>query len=130
MRKLYLDLMHWTISSQLLPCHPHCSFDRSCRQTKSIARQIYRFGSVVASKLFTKFHKKGFELHVSRNFALSVVPNKSKFAILNIDQWTRAFLSFMAIYGERFTESVPHLIKHAETVRNLAASQVARSAWL
>ena len=70
--------------------------------------------------------KKGFELHVSSNSALSVVPNKSKFAILNIDQWTRAVLRFMAIYRE----SIPHMVKHAETVRNLAATQVARSAWL
>lgn len=73
--------------------------------------------------------KKSFQLHVSDNSALSVVPNKSKFAILNIDQWRTAFLRFVAIYGERFPESIPHLIKHAETVRNLAATRVARSAW-
>ena len=74
--------------------------------------------------------KKGDQLHVSGNSALYGVPNKSKFAILNIDQWTTAFSRFTAIYGERFPESIPHLIKHAETVRNLAATQVARSAWL
>lgn len=74
--------------------------------------------------------KKGFQLHVSGNSALSVVPNKSKFATLTIDQWTTEFLRFMAIYGERFPESIPHLIKHGETVRNLAATPLARSGWL
>jgi len=48
---------------------------------------------------------------------------------LNIEHWTTAFLRFIAIYSEKFPEETPHLVKHAETVRSLAASQVSRTAY-
>ncbi|XP_062601565.1 uncharacterized protein LOC134263260 [Saccostrea cucullata] len=57
------------------------------------------------------------------------VTSKSKTAIKSIDQWTTAFLKFLAIYSEKFPNLVPAVIKHGEIVRELASRRTGL-AWL
>lgn len=59
---------------------------------------------------------------LEKNDNISVVPKKAKQSINSIFQWTTAFLRFVAIYAEKFPNVTPNLIKHAETVRDMAAS--------
>ena len=51
------------------------------------------------------------------------------YSLYNIEQWTAAFIRYMAIYAEKFPEAIPHLAKHAEMVREMATSQNS-NAWL
>lgn len=73
--------------------------------------------------------KKGLQFQLIANSTLAVVPNKPKFSIYSIEHWTTAFLRYIAIYPEKYPEGVPHLIKHAEMVRELATSN-SSNAWL
>lgn len=59
---------------------------------------------------------------LEKNNNISVVPKKAKQSINSIFQWTTAFLRFVAIYAEKFPNATPNLIKHAETLRDMASS--------
>ncbi|CAG2206463.1 unnamed protein product [Mytilus edulis] len=74
--------------------------------------------------------KNGLQFQVSGNSTLSLVSNKPRFYISSIEQWTTAFLRFMAIYSEKFPESTAYLAKHAEIVRDLASTQSSNNSWL
>ena len=54
------------------------------------------------------------------------VPSKSKSTLKSIDQWTSAFLKYLAFYCEKFPKLVPAVIKHGEIVRQLASR---RTGW-
>jgi hypothetical protein len=62
----------------------------------------------------TSTTKKGFQFQVVANSILSVIPNKPRYSLYNIEQWTAAFIRFMAIYADKFPEAIPHLAKHAD----------------
>ena len=68
------------------------------------------------------------QFQVVANSTLSVIPNKPKYSLYNIEQWTTAFIRLMAIYADKFPEAIPHFAKHAETVREMATSQN-NNAW-
>ncbi|XP_063416232.1 uncharacterized protein LOC134697875 [Mytilus trossulus] len=74
--------------------------------------------------------KNGLQFQVSRNSTLSLGSNKPRFYISSIEQWTTAFLRFMAIYSEKCPESTAYLAKHAEIVRDLASTQSSNNSWL
>jgi hypothetical protein len=73
--------------------------------------------------------KKGLQFQVVVNSTLSVIPNKPRYSLYIIEQWTTAFIRLIAIYAEKFPEAIPHLAKHAEMVREMVASQN-NNAWL
>ena len=52
---------------------------------------------------------------------IKVVQNSKTKNISNIDQWTTAFLKFVAIYCSKFLHEASSLMKYGETVRRLAA---------
>ncbi|XP_033730644.1 uncharacterized protein LOC117320063 [Pecten maximus] len=58
-----------------------------------------------------------------------VTKSKQKMVLNNIEQWTTAFLRFVAIYSERFPKEIPQVIKHGELVRDLASRRTGM-AWL
>lgn len=74
--------------------------------------------------------KQGLQFQIGVDSMLSLVQNKPKFQIRDIEQWTSAFMRFIAIYSVKYPDSVPHLIKHAEIVRILANSQVPLNDWI
>ena len=76
----------------------------------------------------TSTNQKGLQFQVVANCTLSVIPNKPRYPLYNIEQWTTAFIRLMAIYAEKFPEAIPHLAKHAEIVREMATSQNS-NAW-
>jgi len=76
----------------------------------------------------TSTNKKGLQFQVVANSTLSVIPNKPRYSLYNIEQWTMAFIRFMAIYAEKFPEAIPHLANHAEMVREMATSHN-NNAW-
>lgn len=57
-----------------------------------------------------------------------LLKKKSASTIRTIDQWTSAFLRYVAIYAEKFPKEIPHVIKHGEIVRDLAARKTG-DAW-
>lgn len=74
-------------------------------------------------------HKQNFQFLVSDNSTLSLQQSKPRVQINSIEQWTTAFLRYIAIYSERFPHSTPHLLKHAEVVRTMATTHY-NDAWL
>ena len=76
----------------------------------------------------TSTNQKGLQFQVVDNTTLSVIPNKSRYSLYNIEQWTTAFIRCMAIYAVKFPETIPHLTKHAQMVREMATSQN-NNAW-
>ena len=52
---------------------------------------------------------------------ISLEPAQKPKRIATIDQWLTAFQTLVAIYTVRFPHIVPALMKHSETVRDLAA---------
>ncbi|KAL5008612.1 hypothetical protein ScPMuIL_014193 [Solemya velum] len=57
-----------------------------------------------------------------------LLKKKSAPTIRTIDQWTSAFLRYVAIYAEKFPKEIPQVIKHGEIVRDLAARKTG-DAW-
>ena len=70
-----------------------------------------------------------FSLEISHNSKISLVPNTQTKKIINIEQWTTAFLRFAAIYGLKFPKEMSKLMKYAEIVRDLANRKPGLS-WL
>ena len=68
----------------------------------------------------TSTNQKGLQFQVVANCTLSVIPNKPRYSLYNIEQWTTAFIRLLAIYAEKFPEAIPHLAKHAEIVEEMA----------
>ena len=58
-------------------------------------------------------NRSGLQFKVASNSTLALQQVKPKFVIFTIEQWTTAFLRYIAIYSERFPDATPHLIKHA-----------------
>ena len=54
------------------------------------------------------------------NPALSLVPNLRPKQIKNIEEWTSAFIVFVAIYSSHHPLEAPRLMKYNETVRDLS----------
>ena len=54
------------------------------------------------------------------NPALSLVPNLRPKQIKNIEEWTSAFIVFVAIYSSHHPLEAPRLMKYMETVRDLS----------
>ena len=54
------------------------------------------------------------------NPALSLVPNLRPKQIKNIEEWTSAFIVFVAIYSSHHPLGAPRLMKYMETVRDLS----------
>ena len=52
---------------------------------------------------------------------LAIIPNQKKLWIYNIEQWTNAFLVFVAIYCEKSPSEAPSLMKYMSIVRDLAS---------
>ena len=52
---------------------------------------------------------------------ISLEPARKLKRIATIDQWLKAFQTFVAIYTVQFPNDAPALMKHSETVRDLAA---------
>ena len=52
---------------------------------------------------------------------LSLVPNMRPQTIKSIDDWTSAFIVYVAIYTQRHQSEAPKLMKYMETVRDLSA---------
>lgn len=71
--------------------------------------------------------RKGMQFQIVENSKLAVIPNKPRFGIYNIEQWTTAFIRYIAIYAEKFPDQVPFLLKHAELVRDLAQNTTGNS---
>jgi hypothetical protein len=71
----------------------------------------------------TSTTKKGLQFQVVVNSTLSVIPNKPRYSLYNIEQYTTAFIRLIAMYAEKFPEAIPHLAKHAEMVREMVTSQ-------
>jgi hypothetical protein len=55
------------------------------------------------------------------NGNLNLIPSVKKQKIYNIDQWTTAFMRFVAIYSTKYPQETPALMKYGELVRDLAA---------
>lgn len=68
-------------------------------------------------------------LRSSGKSELKLVKSKNRKSIKSIDQWTAAFLKFLAIYSEKFPKLIPSVIKHGEIVRELASRRTGMS-WL
>lgn len=61
-----------------------------------------------------------FTLQLDSQSNINITPiNKTK-KIHSIEQWTTAFMRFVAIYSERFPLETPSLMKYGEIVRDLA----------
>jgi hypothetical protein len=75
------------------------------------------------------FEDKSVHLQSSGKSEYRLVKPKTKQSIKFIDQWTSAFLKFLAIYSEKFPNLIPSVIKHAEIVRELATRRTGMS-WL
>ena len=52
---------------------------------------------------------------------LAIIPNQKKLWITYIEQWTNAFLVFVAIYCEQSPSEAPSLMKYMSIVRELAS---------
>ena len=52
---------------------------------------------------------------------ISLKPTQKTKRITTIDQWITAFQTFVAVYTVRFSNEAPAMMKHSETVRDLAA---------
>ena len=57
---------------------------------------------------------------LNSNPALSLVPNLRPKQIKNIEEWTSAFIVFVAIYSSHHPLEAPRLMKYMETVRDLS----------
>lgn len=53
--------------------------------------------------------------------AINVAPNSKAREIRSLTQWTDAFLIFMAIYSQKFTNSTPDLCKYMSLIRGMEA---------
>jgi hypothetical protein len=55
------------------------------------------------------------------NGNLNLIPSGKKHKIYNIDQWTTAFMRFVAIYATKYPQETPVLMKYGELVQDLEA---------
>lgn len=72
---------------------------------------------------------KSLRLQSAGNSKYKCVASKPKKSIKSIEQWTSAFLKFLAVYSEKYPKQIPAVIKHGEIVRELA-SRCLGLAWL
>ena len=71
----------------------------------------------------------GFQIQSAGKSDFKILKTKKKGQIRNIEQWTNAFLRFVAIYSIKHPKKVPNVLKHGEIVRDLASRKTG-SAWL
>lgn len=72
---------------------------------------------------------KSLRLQSAGNSEYKFVASKPKKSIKSIEQWTSAFLKFLAVYSEKYLKQIPAVIRHGEIVRELA-SRCLGLAWL
>lgn len=72
---------------------------------------------------------KSLRLQSAGNSEFKFVASKPKKSIKSIEQWTSAFLKFLAVYSEKYPKQIPAVIKHGEIVRELASRSFGL-AWL
>lgn len=89
---------------------------------KKLEDQFIDLAVLLPNNLVPGPDSSNYTFKLEKNDNISVVPKKAKQSINSIFQWTTAFLRFVAIYAEKFPNATPNLIKHAETVRDMAAS--------
>ncbi|XP_078330016.1 uncharacterized protein LOC144617448 isoform X1 [Crassostrea virginica] len=73
--------------------------------------------------------EKSVRLQSAGNSEYKFVAAKPKKSIKSVEQWTTAFLKFLAVYSEKFPKQIPAVIKHGEIVRELA-NRCNGSSWL
>lgn len=72
---------------------------------------------------------KSLRLQSAGNSEYKFVKSKPKKSIKTIEQWTTAFLKFLAVYSEKYPKQIPAVIKHGEIVRELASRCLGQT-WL
>lgn len=65
---------------------------------------------------------KSLRLQSAGNSEFKFVASKPKKSTKSIEQWTSAFLKFLAVYSEKYPKQIPAVIKHGEIVRELAST--------
>lgn len=71
-------------------------------------------------------HHPQFSLQMDSQSNISIVPQQKIRKIEHIEQWTTAFLRFVAIYSQKHPLQTPQLMKYGEIVRDLAQR---RASW-
>ena len=87
------------------PIGPHVSLD--------LKNQIWEHKSVDMAHLLPSSLRQKQPPHLTTK--------QPKLEIYNIDQWTSAFIFYVAIYAERYPSDTPGLMKHMEIVRDLGS---------
>lgn len=72
---------------------------------------------------------KSLRLQSAGNSEFKFVASKPKKYIKPIEQWTSAFLKFLAVYSEKYPKQIPAVIRQDEIVRELASMSFGL-AWL
>jgi hypothetical protein len=89
--------------------------------------QYIDLAALLPSNLVPGPEDEDYTLKLGKDTNISVVPKKSKQFITNIFSWTTGFIRYISIYSEKFPKEIPALLKHAETVRDMASS--GNSSW-
>jgi len=92
-------------------------------QTQIWANEYVDFGTLL-QRSYANDSKYNFVVQASPSAdrpVISLEPAQKPKRITTIDQWLTAFQTFVAIYTVRFPNDAPALMKHSETVRDLAA---------
>ncbi|XP_062613153.1 uncharacterized protein LOC134274927 [Saccostrea cucullata] len=84
--------------------------------------QYIDLAALLPNNLIPCTENNDYTFKIGENTNLSVVPKRAKQTIKTIFQWTTAFLRFLSVYTEKFPNETPNLLKHAETVRDMASS--------
>ncbi|XP_061164566.1 uncharacterized protein LOC133173600 [Saccostrea echinata] len=84
--------------------------------------QYIDLAALLPDNLIPCTENNDYTFKLGKNTNISVVPKKAKQTINTIYQWTTAFLRFVSVYAEKFPNETPNLLKHAETVRDMASS--------
>jgi hypothetical protein len=91
--------------------------------TKSIRKKILKNKYVDLASLLPTLpqpESAKYTLQMDSHANLTITPTTKVRRIFNIEQWTSAFIRFVAVYSTKFPLDTPQLMKYMEIVRDIA----------